>query len=171
MPLHPVDNKSSVTERRSSRRALLSGFGLIATAGLLTACQEPPPPVVDTTPVVTGPDRTVMLTINFAYNSYRIPGDAYALLNNLAIALLDPRLSSASIFEINGHTDASGRLGYNMGLSMMRAGAVMEALMQRGVPAQRMRPQGFGPLQPIDTYNVRSAVNRRVEVVAVYGGY
>ncbi len=169
MPLHPADN-ASATERRPSRRALLSGLGLVAATGLLAACQEPAAPM--TVPVVmAGPDRTVMLTINFAYNSYRIPGDARVLLDNLAMALMDPRLSSASVFEINGHTDASGRLGYNMGLSMMRAGAVMEALMRRGVPAQRMRVQGFGPLQPIDNVNVRSAANRRVEIVAVYGGY
>jgi outer membrane protein OmpA-like peptidoglycan-associated protein len=88
------------------------------------------------------------------------------LLDNVAIALNDERLRG-SHFEINGHTDIIGRLGYNIGLSFMRAGAVMDYLAARGVPTDAMRPQGFGPLQLLDTANPASPANRRVEIVAI----
>jgi outer membrane protein OmpA-like peptidoglycan-associated protein len=129
----------------------------------LAACQTPPAPA----PVATQPsERTVMLTINFNFDSHTIQPASYPLLNNLAIALTDERLRG-SHFEINGHTDITGRLGYNIGLSFMRAGAVMDYLAAHGVPPQLMQPQGFGPLQLLDPTNPRSGVNRRVEIVAI----
>ena len=80
--------------------------------------------------------------------------------------LNDPQLYGL-MFEVNGHTDVSGRLGYNISLSMLRASAVVDYLAARGVPRERMRPQGFGPLQPFDPYNLFSPANRRVEIVAL----
>ena len=68
---------------------------------------------------------------------------------------------------MNGHTDVVGRLGYNISLSGLRANAVVDYLATRGVPRERMRAQGFGPLQPFDSYNLRNPANRRVEVVAL----
>ncbi|MFC7544214.1 OmpA family protein [Siccirubricoccus deserti] len=109
-----------------------------------------------------------MLRATFAFNSYRLPPGSDAELDALAQAMSSgPQLQLAQ-FDINGHTDVVGRLGYNMGLSMLRAGAVVDALVSRGVIATRLRPQGFGPLQLLDPANPRSGVNRRVEVVARY---
>jgi OOP family OmpA-OmpF porin len=130
----------------------------------LSACQAPPPPPA---PVVMAPaERRIMLTINFDFDSHTIRPSSYPLLDNLAIALNDERLRG-SHFEINGHTDIIGRLGYNIGLSYMRAGAVMDYLAARGVPANSMQPQGFGPLQLLDPANPASPANRRVEIVAI----
>ncbi|MCC7283287.1 MAG: OmpA family protein, partial [Acetobacteraceae bacterium] len=70
-------------------------------------------------------------------------------------------------FEINGHTDVAGRLGYNLALSELRAASVVDYLAGRGVERARLKPQGFGPLQLLDPANPRSEVNRRVEVFAV----
>ena len=50
---------------------------------------------------------------------------------------------------------------------MLRATAVVDYLAARGVPRERMRPQGFGPLQLYDSSDPRSPANRRVEVVAL----
>jgi outer membrane protein OmpA-like peptidoglycan-associated protein len=111
-------------------------------------------------------ERRVLLTIEFDFNSHRIRPSSYPVLNNVAIALNDERLRG-SHFEINGHTDIVGTLGYNLGLSMLRAGAVMDYLAAHGVPNEVMRPQGFGPLQLLDPANPRSGVNRRVEIVAL----
>ena len=104
--------------------------------------------------------------MNFDFDSYRIRPESFALLDNAAVALNDPQLYGL-MFEVNGHTDISGRLGYNISLSMLRAAAVVDYLTARGVPRERMRPQGFGPLQPYDAYNLRSPANRRVEIVAL----
>ncbi|MGI4802825.1 MAG: hypothetical protein ACRYG8_54100, partial [Janthinobacterium lividum] len=48
-------------------------------------------------------------------------------------------------FDINGHTDVVGRLGYHVVLSMLLAQAVVDYQASRGVPRFRMQPQGFGP--------------------------
>lgn len=111
-------------------------------------------------------ERGIVLAVNFDFDSYRIRPESYAVLDNTAIAMGDPRFYGYT-FEVNGHTDVTGRFGYNVGLSQLRAAAVVDYLGARGVPRERMRPQGFGPLQLFDPSRPRSAVNRRVEIIAV----
>lgn len=110
--------------------------------------------------------RGVVLTVNFDLNSYAIRPEARPLLDTLADAMTDPRLSRHR-YEINGHTDSTGRLARNLALSELRAAAVVDYLAARGVPRDRMRAQGFGPLQPLDPTNPRDPANRRVEVFAI----
>ena len=82
------------------------------------------------------------------------------------MAMNDRRLAGYH-FDINGHTDITGRLAYNIALSILRAEAVVDYLASRGVPRDVMRAQGFGPLQLLDPANPRSGVNRRVEIVSI----
>jgi outer membrane protein OmpA-like peptidoglycan-associated protein len=140
---------------------LVVTLGLLGVAGCVAA---PGPLGYESAP---GFERRIVSAVSFDFDSYRIRGDSYALLDNAAIALNDRQLAGLR-FEINGHTDITGRLGYNISLSMLRATAVLDYLAARGVPRERMRAQGFGPLQPFDAYNPRSPVNRRVEIVALY---
>jgi outer membrane protein OmpA-like peptidoglycan-associated protein len=145
---------------RLTRRPFLA----ITGAALLAACQQQGQPATGT----QSPEASVVLRATFAFNSYRLPPGAGPELDALAQAMSSgPQLQLAQ-FDINGHTDIVGRLGYNMGLSMLRAGTVMDVLVSRGVIASRMRAQGFGPLHLLDPANPRSGVNRRVEVVARY---
>ncbi len=132
-------------------------------------CQYPSssqPISYDTAPPPPAFERRIIGAVNFDFDSYRIRPDSYVLLDNIAVALNDPALSGLR-FEVNGHTDVTGRLGYNISLSGLRANAALDYLAARGVPRERMRAQGFGPLQPFDSYNLRSPANRRVEVVAL----
>jgi hypothetical protein len=151
--------------RIASRFAsVVAGVGLLG----LAACQ-PPPTVVEAAPaaaavVVTTTERTIVLTVNFEFDSYQLRPDAILLLNNVASAMLDPAMAGAR-YDINGHTDVSGQLGYNISLSNLRAQAVISFLASRGVPIANMRPQGFGPLQLLDPAHPFSPVNRRVEIV------
>ena len=141
---------------------------VLALSGVLLGALAACAPVQQPYPYGTGPalDRRVIVAVNFDFNSYRIRPDSFAALDNAALALNDPRLYGLT-FEVNGHTDLSGRLGYNISLSMLRATAVADYLAARGVPRERMRPQGFGPLQLYDASDPRSPANRRVEIVAV----
>ena len=150
---------------RSHPVRLLRLMLTLALLGALAGCVAPPPgPMAyEAAPMF---ERRIVSAVNFDFDSYRIRGDSFALLDNAAIALNDPQLGGLR-FEINGHTDITGRLGYNISLSMLRATAVVDYLAARGVPRERMRPQGFGPLQPFDAYNPRSPANRRVEIVAL----
>lgn len=158
MRLHPVSQF-----RRRQAFKLAPAFAVLAA---LAGCA--PAGSVPGAAYEAGPsfERRIVSAVNFDFDSYRIRPESYALLDNAAAALNDQQLGGLR-FEINGHTDVTGRLGYNISLSMLRAGAVVEYLASRGVPRERMRSQGFGPLQPFDGYNLRSVANRRVEIVAL----
>lgn len=67
--------------------------------------------------------------------------------------------------ELNAHTDDVGSDQFNKHLSEQRANSVVQYLVQIGIDASRLIPQGFGESQPIapnDTEEGR-ALNRRVE--------
>ncbi len=51
--------------------------------------------------------------------------------------------------EIGGHTDSKGRDAYNMKLSQKRADAVVRALVEKGIAADRMTAQGYGETKHI----------------------
>lgn len=74
-----------------------------------------------------------------------------------------------SLIDVYGHTDSTGSDAYNQTLSENRARTVMNYLISRGVPAARLRSQGFGETMPVasnDTADGR-ARNRRVEIKIV----
>jgi hypothetical protein len=77
---------------------------------------------------------------------------------------------SARIADV-GNTDTSGSTGYNMALSIRRADAVRNALIQNGVPAAAIDSSGRGEtnllVQTAD--GVREPQNRRVELAGLQG--
>jgi outer membrane protein OmpA-like peptidoglycan-associated protein len=69
--------------------------------------------------------------------------------------------------DIEGYTDSQGSEENNQLLSERRAAAVMQALVRRGVAADRLSPRGQGEAMPVasnDNAAGRQA-NRRVELV------
>ena len=67
--------------------------------------------------------------------------------------------------EISGHTDNVGSEALNKKLSAARAGAVVQVLINKGIPAYRMTSAGYGfdkPIAPNTTPDGR-AQNRRTE--------
>ncbi|HSN56208.1 MAG TPA: OmpA family protein [Candidatus Sulfomarinibacteraceae bacterium] len=73
--------------------------------------------------------------------------------------------------RIEGHTDATGSLDYNMSLSEARAESVRDFLFQQGITADRMVTAGYGPARPIADNATADgrAKNRRVEIVIAEG--
>jgi outer membrane protein OmpA-like peptidoglycan-associated protein len=67
--------------------------------------------------------------------------------------------------ELRGHTDNQGTADFNMRLSLARAEAVANYLIERGINAQRLSTQGFGKTMPIDSNDTPEgrSKNRRVE--------
>src|SRR5207248_1569590 len=53
------------------------------------------------------------------------------------------------IVEIGSHTDSKGNDEYNMKLSQARAQSVVDYLIGRGIPAERLKAQGYGETKPI----------------------
>ncbi len=69
--------------------------------------------------------------------------------------------------EVNGYTDTSGTAGYNKGLSIARAKAVMAELVKDGVPANSIAIMGYGDSHLLvpTAAGVREPQNRRVEII------
>jgi outer membrane protein OmpA-like peptidoglycan-associated protein len=67
------------------------------------------------------------------------------------------------------HTDERGADDWNMRLSGLRAQAVVQALIDRGVAPQRLVAHGYGESKPLCTEHVEAcwAKNRRVELKIV----
>ncbi|HJR15439.1 MAG TPA: OmpA family protein [Gemmatimonadales bacterium] len=68
--------------------------------------------------------------------------------------------------EVAGHTDSTGSRAVNERLSLARAEAVKEFLVENGVAADRMTVQGYASTQPVASNRTASgrAQNRRVEL-------
>jgi outer membrane protein OmpA-like peptidoglycan-associated protein len=103
------------------------------------------------------------LRLNFAHNSSEISSDVYYQVEEFAQFLKENPAYNA---EIIGHTDSVGKTGYNMNLSLERANAVKDALIQEGVSSERLNTVGRGELSPIETNRTAAgrAKNRRIEV-------
>lgn len=71
--------------------------------------------------------------------------------------------------ELHGHTDDVGEEQANLILSLNRADAVRAYLLGKGCEEDKIKAQGFGENQPIDTNDSREgrAQNRRVEIRVV----
>ncbi len=71
--------------------------------------------------------------------------------------------------EIQGHTDSRGSDTYNLSLSTKRAEAVKQAIVAKGIAAERLYSNGYGEIKPIADNNTTEGrfMNRRVEFVPV----
>src|SRR6201994_473354 len=82
--------------------------------------------------------------VNFEYNSAALTVASNAPLDAVADGLKKhPRLK----VEIQGHTDSTGPVPYNMQLSQKRADAVRDYLVQNGANADQLVTKGYGPTQ------------------------
>ncbi|MBN8941631.1 MAG: peptidoglycan -binding protein [Rhizobiales bacterium] len=74
------------------------------------------------------------------------------------------------VLRVDGHTDArpisGGRFASNWDLSAARAIAVVQYLVSKGIPPQRLVAAGFGEFQPIEQGDSPEALarNRRIEL-------
>lgn len=100
--------------------------------------------------------------IVFGTGSSRIAASSQGLIRRLAGAV---RVCTDRVVRIEGHTDSVGPADANQALSERRAGNVRDALIARGVPADRVTAQGFGESQPIYEAETPEAFarNRRIE--------
>jgi outer membrane protein OmpA-like peptidoglycan-associated protein len=68
--------------------------------------------------------------------------------------------------RVEGHTDDTGNPAFNDELSLRRAEAVRAAMIQRGVPPERLLAAGYGQSQPVGDNATEDgrARNRRIEI-------
>ncbi len=102
--------------------------------------------------------------LDFEVGGVRLSPGSAGVLDTLAQMLLGDAALSVLIV---GHSDDQGPLEVNLDLSRQRAEAVLRALVERGVPADRLEAHGAGFLAPVATNASEAgrAANRRVELV------
>ncbi|MBV6492700.1 MAG: hypothetical protein LDLANPLL_00697 [Turneriella sp.] len=99
----------------------------------------------------------------FKKGSYNLSRASYAELNRLTkIFKKYPHLK----IEIGGHTDNTGTPKSNMNLSKNRARAVMDYLIEAGIPRNNIKAVGYGQERPVATNATAAGKkrNRRVEL-------
>jgi Outer membrane protein and related peptidoglycan-associated (lipo)proteins len=108
--------------------------------------------------------KVVMKNIFFDVGKSDLKNESIAELESILHLLeRNPEIK----LQINGHTDNSGDAETNKSLSLKRAQAVLNFLIQRGVDAIRLRAVGYGEERPIvsnDDETGGREVNRRTEI-------
>jgi outer membrane protein OmpA-like peptidoglycan-associated protein len=117
----------------------------------------PPPPAAP-------PVQTTSFMVFFDWDRSNLSPQA---LNTIKQAADAYRTRGSARITATGHADRSGPDSYNMALSLRRANAVKDALVQNGVPATAISVIGKGESQPLvpTADGVREPQNRRVEIV------
>jgi outer membrane protein OmpA-like peptidoglycan-associated protein len=101
-------------------------------------------------------------TIRFAGSSDVVTDEHADFIDRIASLL---QRCERMTLMIDGHTDRKGSAAFNQALSEARANAVRDALLDRDIPAQRLRASGFAGQRPYDPGSTPEAfaLNRRVE--------
>jgi outer membrane protein OmpA-like peptidoglycan-associated protein len=116
--------------------------------------------------VPVGKGELVLEKVTFASGSSKLTASSFESLDNVAAAVLErPDLR----FEIQGHTDNTGSRATNERLSKSRAKAVMEYLISRGVPTNRLTSQVYAATKPLGDNKTKEgrAMNRRFSLVQI----
>lgn len=100
----------------------------------------------------------------FASGKSQLLPAAQKALDNVAEAL---KANPDRNIIVEGHTDSVGQRSFNDQLSQDRANSVRLYLIDRGIPQEIIKAQGFGPDRPVATNETAEgrANNRRVEIV------
>jgi outer membrane protein OmpA-like peptidoglycan-associated protein len=143
--------------------SMLKSLFAIAGAALLLAACDSAPQAVSAPPPQPAPSAAPSYMVFFDWDRSDLSNQALATIRQAANAWKSG--GSPHITAI-GHTDTSGPADYNMALSLRRATAVKNALIQQGVSVAAIDTVGKGEtdlLVPTGD-GVREPQNRRVEI-------
>lgn len=153
-------------------------LALLLSVGQLLGCAAPPP--VPAPPPVATSAPAAVISIDQTARGVLIPLPNSVLFNfgkaDLNTVDAQPYLEkiarlistkSNKLVAIEGHSDNVGTLEANQALSESRAKAVRDVLLSLGVPAQRLKAEGFAYLRPLvsNSNEEGRAQNRRVEIM------
>ncbi len=108
--------------------------------------------------------RVALYGILFDFDKATIRPDSQPTLDEIVKFL---RSNPSIRLIVAGHTDGEGGFDYNLDLSKRRAEAVVAALTEAGIGADRLKPFGVGMAAPVasNDNDPGRAKNRRVELV------
>jgi outer membrane protein OmpA-like peptidoglycan-associated protein len=132
----------------------------------------PPPPPPPPAPVAEAPqppppaqpELARSYLVFFDWNSAQVTPEGANIIREAAT---NAKTLNVTRLEVTGHADRSGSPAYNQKLSLRRAQAVKNALVQLGVPDNEISVVGKGESAPLvpTADGVREPQNRRVEIV------
>jgi outer membrane protein OmpA-like peptidoglycan-associated protein len=106
--------------------------------------------------------KVILKGVNFEFNKSTLTNNSETILTMAYNALIaNPGVQ----VEISGHTDNVGSQKSNQVLSLERAQAVRNWLVQKGIASNRMKAVGKGQNEPVatNTTDAGRAENRRIE--------
>ena len=107
-------------------------------------------------------EALVLHGVNFAFDSYALDAKAQGILDEAADVLKEKNVK----VTLEGWTDSIGSDAYNAKLSMNRANAVKNYLVEQGVPAANLKAEGMGKSFKYDNATEEGRyLNRRVELI------
>lgn len=110
-------------------------------------------------------EKAISLEVLFDYNSANLTSEAKLQLVPVGGAMASQELSGMH-YRIEGHTDVIGGDEFNVDLSLRRAEAVKQFLIdQYGLSASAIEIVGKGKADLADRANPTSEANRRVRIV------
>jgi OOP family OmpA-OmpF porin len=123
--------------------------------------EEPPPPPAR----VEVRDNKIEIRekIQFDHAKATIKPESHDLLNEIVdVIKKNPHIKKISI---EGHASSDGDAAFNKKLSGERAKAVMNYLVEKGIPKENLQSKGFGSEKPIASNDTEEGKekNRRVE--------
>lgn len=151
-----IDEDGALRGLRSSNGAPFQPYeGAATTDDVLPDCGLSAAPAIGCGSVVYG--------LNFAFDSADLGPDSNEVLDGL-VAGLGARPRTPVVIE--GHSSSEGTSAYNLDLSQRRAEAVVRALIERGLDADRLAAQGFGESRPVASNDDEAgrSLNRRVVI-------
>ena len=92
--------------------------------------------------------RLSLRTFIFDFDEFSLTDESHTQIKKLANYL---KINNSLSIEIGGHTDNLGTREYNYNLSLNRAKAVFDSLIQNGIDSRRISYFGYGYDYPIST--------------------
>ena len=91
--------------------------------------------------------------------------------DQLVALVAQHHLTDADAITVAGATDPTGTAAYNLDLSLRRANAAAEVLIELGIDANLIRTEGWGDTRPVPTppdtdTATAHAMQRRIEILA-----
>lgn len=100
----------------------------------------------------------ILNNIYFDFNTFILKPESKRALNKLyKLLIINPSLR----IEIGAHTDEKGSEKYNLNLSVKRAEAVVNYLIEQGIDENILNAKGYGKSKPISK-DIQAEQNRRI---------
>ena len=147
------------TNSEAERQAVLASIAALPSSEAWDLDVAAPPPIeLCRSQVAALAGRNAIV---FRSGSAEISDESKEVLDELAG---DLRACPNSLVHVEGYTDADGDDGRNLSLSVERAEAVVAALVERGVAAERLYAIGYGESLPVADNSTAEGkrLNRRI---------